>query len=58
MQDPDDWFIKMCGGGAMIAEPKVFGRLFIDAPVRDYDDLEFVCRGVSSGRMKLYQRLN
>jgi len=45
VQDPDDWFIKMCGGGAMIAEPKVFGRLFIDAPVRDYDDLEFVCRG-------------
>jgi len=33
VQDPDDWFIKMCGAGAMIAEPKGFGRLFIDAPV-------------------------
>jgi hypothetical protein len=28
----------------MISEPKVFGRLFIHAPVTYYDDLEFVCR--------------
>jgi hypothetical protein len=29
----------------MIVEPKVFGRLFIPAPVSQYDDLEFVSRG-------------
>jgi len=29
----------------MIAEPKVFGSLFINAPVSQYDDLEFVSRG-------------
>ena len=33
------------GGGVMIVEPKVFGRLFIAAPVSDYEDLEFVSRG-------------
>ena len=42
--DPDDWFGKKYGGGVMIVEPKVFGRLFIDAPVSDYQDLEFVSR--------------
>ncbi len=30
--------------GIMIVEPKVFGRLFIPAPVSDYEDLEFVSR--------------
>ena len=28
----------------MVVEPKAFGRLFIDAPVSDYDGLEFVSR--------------
>ena len=38
-------FVDEQGGGVMIAEPKVFGRLFIAAPVSDYEDLEFVSRG-------------
>ena len=43
--DPSDWFVKEYGGGVMIAEPKVFGSLFINAPVSQYEDLEFVSRG-------------
>ena len=31
-------------GGVMVVEPKVFGRLFIPAPVSHYEDLEFVTR--------------
>jgi hypothetical protein len=42
---PNDWYVKEYGGGVMIVEPKVFGRLFIDAPVSQYEDLEFVSRG-------------
>ena len=34
-----------CGGGVMVVEPRVFGRLFVPAPVSQYDDLEFVSRG-------------
>ena len=44
MNDPNDWFVEKFGGGVMVVEPKVFGRLFIDAPVSQYDDLEFVSR--------------
>ena len=44
VEDSDDWFVKTYGGGVMIAEPRVFGRLFIDAPVTHYDHLEFVSR--------------
>ena len=44
MDDPNSWFVKEFGGGIMVVEPKVFGRLFIDAPVSDYDGLEFVSR--------------
>ena len=45
VEDPDDWFVETYGGGVMIAEPKVFGRLFVNAPVADYADREFVSRG-------------
>ena len=41
-----DWYVETHGGGVMIAEPKCFGRLFIDAPGADYKDLEFVSRGL------------
>ncbi len=41
-EGPSDWYVKTYGGGVMIAEPKVFGKLFIDAPVANYEDLEFV----------------
>jgi len=42
--DPQDWYVTQHGGGVIVAEPKVFGYLFINAPVTDYEDLEFVCR--------------
>ena len=42
--DADNWYVKTYGGGVMIVEPKVFGSLFIPAPVSDYDDLEFQSR--------------
>jgi hypothetical protein len=45
VHDPNGWFVQQFGGGVMITEPKVFGSLFLDAPVSDYDDLEFVSRG-------------
>ena len=45
MSDPHDWYVEEFGGGVMIAEPKVFGHLFIEAPVTQYEDLEFVSRG-------------
>ena len=44
LDDPNDWFVGKYGGGVMVAEPKVFGRLFINSPVRQYGDLEFVSR--------------
>jgi hypothetical protein len=31
-------------GGVMVVEPKIFGRLFIQAPVSQYEDLEFMAR--------------
>jgi hypothetical protein len=46
---PDDenrWYFETYGGGVMVAEPKVFGRLFIASEkVSAYEDLEFVSRG-------------
>lgn len=47
--DPDDpehqWYIKEFGGGAMISDPSVSGRTFLDAEsLSDYEDLEFVSR--------------
>jgi len=45
VEDPDDEFVKQYGGGVMIVSPKVFGTLFVDAPVSQYEDLEFVSRG-------------
>ena len=44
LDDPHDWLVKQYGGGVMVVEPKVFGTLFIDAPVSQYEDLEFVSR--------------
>ena len=29
---PDDWFVKDQGGGIMVLELKVFGRIFIAKP--------------------------
>ena len=31
--------------GVLVVEPKVFGRVFINDPLSDYEDLEFVSRG-------------
>jgi hypothetical protein len=49
--DPGNWSVKERGGGAMILEPKVFGRLFM-SDTANYEDLEFVSRsGVSTERL-------
>ncbi|MGD1071699.1 MAG: hypothetical protein ABSB15_16315 [Bryobacteraceae bacterium] len=42
---PGNWFDTEFVGGVMIVEPKVFGRLFINDPLSDYEDLELVSRG-------------
>jgi len=40
-----DWYVQEYGGGVMILEPAVFGRVFIGADGIDEDeDLEFVSR--------------
>jgi hypothetical protein len=40
-----DWHIKEDGGGVMILEPKLFGRVFIPADQLDEtEDLQFVAR--------------
>ena len=44
-EDPADWYVETHGGGVMVVEPGVFGRLFIPAPVSQYEDLEFESRG-------------
>jgi hypothetical protein len=44
VDDVNGWYVEKYGGGVMVVEPKVFGRLFISAPVSDYDGLEFVAR--------------
>jgi len=36
--DPHDWYIESLGGGVMIVEPKVFGRLFL----RDTENADLV----------------
>jgi hypothetical protein len=43
--DPNDWFVQQYGGAVMIVEPEVFGALFVDAPISQCDDLEFLSRG-------------
>jgi hypothetical protein len=44
--DPEsDWYVQEFGGGVMVLEPKVFGRLFIAADqLEETEDLEFVAR--------------
>jgi hypothetical protein len=44
VDDPHDWYVETYGGGVMVAESRVFGRLFINAPVTQYDHLEFMSR--------------
>jgi hypothetical protein len=41
----EDWPAEVYGSGIVIAEPKVFGRLFLpEDDLKDYEDLEFVSR--------------
>ena len=42
--DPADWHVETYGGGVMIVEPKIFGRLFLPVPIGEHEDLEFVSR--------------
>jgi hypothetical protein len=41
--DPGNWYVQEHGGGVMILEPTVFGRLFV-SDTANYEDLEFVSR--------------
>jgi hypothetical protein len=41
--DPDNWYVTEYGGGVMILEPKVFGRLFV-TDIEHYEDLKFISR--------------
>jgi len=40
--DPSDCYVQEFGGGAMILEPKCFGRVFISDSASDDAHLEFV----------------
>jgi hypothetical protein len=40
------WYMKEFGGGVLILEPIVFGRLFIPSDqLEESEDLEFISRG-------------
>jgi hypothetical protein len=42
--DPErDWLFETNGAGIMVAEPKVFGRVYLHAP-HEEEDLRFVGR--------------
>jgi hypothetical protein len=46
--DPErDWLFQTHGTGTMVAEPKVFGRVYLHDPHED-EDLLFVVRGRAS----------
>ena len=42
-ENPDDWYVKEYGGGIMVLELKVFGRIFVTEPESD-EHLTFVSR--------------
>jgi hypothetical protein len=43
--DPEnDWHFENSGAGIMVAEPKVFGRVYLNAPDEE-EDLVLVARG-------------
>ena len=44
LTDPNDWYIATFGGGVMVVEPKVFGRVFLREPE---SKLDFVARANS-----------
>jgi len=47
--NPAAWLAQEHGRGIMIAEPKVFGYLFLtETDIGDYEDLEFVSRSAES----------
>ena len=35
--DPHNWYVREFGGGVMISEPRVFGRVFIPDPANAAD---------------------
>ena len=46
LDDPEtNWYVQEYGGGVMVLEPKVFGRVFIQAgQLQSTEDLQFVAR--------------
>jgi hypothetical protein len=48
--NPQDWPAQVYGRGVLIAEPKVFGHLFLtEDDLRSYEDLTFVSRSSKPG---------
>lgn len=43
LSDPHNWYVTQYGGGVMILESKVFGRVFLSEPDKE-NHLEFVAR--------------
>jgi hypothetical protein len=43
----NDWLFETCGPGIMLAEPKLFGRVYLRDPHQD-EDLQFVGRADSA----------
>jgi hypothetical protein len=49
VNDPEtEWYVQEYGGGAMVVEPKVFGRAFL-SNTEDEQDLIFVLRLAEEG---------
>jgi hypothetical protein len=45
--NPEDWPAHRYGRGIMIAEPKIFGHLFVaEEQIGNYEDLIFVSRSI------------
>jgi hypothetical protein len=44
-----DWFVQEYGGGVMVVEPKVFGRVFVPDTANS-EDLIFVSRSTDVNR--------
>ena len=42
-ENPNDWYVKEYGGGIMVLELKVFGRIFVTEPETD-EQLTFLSR--------------
>jgi hypothetical protein len=47
-EDPSDWFVEKFGGGVLVLEAEVFGRVFLTPEEGEFEELEFVARRAAS----------